>query len=70
MGRAVCRANRREREGMHMGEDHEHVWGEPQVSRLAGTPHRACRVPFCRVITLDLTDDDYDNDDDYDSEGD
>jgi len=53
-----------------MGDDHDHVWGEPQVSRLAGTPHRACQVPFCRVITLDLTDDDYDNDDDYDSEGD
>jgi hypothetical protein len=41
--------------------EHEHEWGEPQRSRLAGTPHRACTVPFCWVITLDLTDDDYDD---------
>lgn len=37
-----------------------HAWGEPQVSRLAGTPHRVCERPDCSVITLDLTDEDED----------
>jgi len=40
--------------------EHEHKWGGPTRSRMAGTPHRACIVPFCRVITLDLTDNDDD----------
>jgi hypothetical protein len=38
--------------------EHEHVWGEVEHSRITGTPHRKCRD--CRVITLDLSDDDDD----------
>ena len=34
----------------------DHQWGEVEHSRLAGTAHRKCQN--CRVITLDLYDDD------------
>jgi hypothetical protein len=32
--------------------DHEHTWGPVELSRMAGTPHRACTS--CRYVTLDL----------------
>jgi allantoicase len=43
-------------------ETHEHVWG-PVVDTavFTGNPHRKCQVEDCRFITLDLTDED-DND--------
>ncbi len=39
--------------------EHEHVWGPVEVSHLAGTFHRKCQVVFCKVISLDLSDDDF-----------
>ena len=37
---------------------HTHEWGDVEEARFTGNPHRKCKT--CRVITLDL----YDNDDD------
>lgn len=47
--------------------DHDHVWGEVESSRLAGTPHRKCVVEGCRDITLDLSDDEDPEDEDEDA---
>lgn len=33
--------------------DHEHQFGLFELSRFAGTLHRKCTVPGCKVITLD-----------------
>ena len=35
-------------------EDHIHVWGPIQRSRIAGTLHRECEVIGCKFISLDL----------------
>jgi len=38
--------------------DHQHRWGAVTVSRFTGTPSRPCLVDGCRVVSLDLSDDD------------
>jgi hypothetical protein len=38
------------------GEEHVHVWGLPEMSRICGTWHRRCLG--CRWVTLDLSDED------------
>lgn len=38
-------------------EDHEHTWGDLEISRLAGTVHRKCQVEDCRFINA--LDDDF-----------
>lgn len=38
--------------------DHIHQWGTVEHSRMAGTPHRSCLVPFCSTVSLDLSDTD------------
>lgn len=30
--------------------DHEHQWGPLEQSRIAGTVHRKCQVPGCKVV--------------------
>ncbi len=32
------------------GDEHEHVWGPLERSRLAGTVHRKCTVEGCKAI--------------------
>lgn len=34
-------------------DEHEHQWGPLEQSRFAGTIHRKCQVPGCKVISLD-----------------
>lgn len=41
-------------------EHDEHEWGEVETSRFSGNPHRKCQVAGCNVITLDLSDDEED----------
>ena len=46
------------REGVTMNGKPEdffvgHVWGPFENARFTGEPHRKCRVPGCRAITLD-----------------
>jgi len=41
---------------MPYGHDGEHEWGEVEYGRITGNPHRKCK--FCSAITLDLSDDD------------
>lgn len=50
---------------MHIGdaEPHNHVWGNVEYARMTGNPHRKCLVPGCGVISLDLDDDDLEDDD-------
>lgn len=49
--------------------DHEHVWGEIHLAHFTGNPHRKCIVEGCHFITLDLKDDDDEQEyDDYDDE--
>ena len=38
--------------------DSEHEWGEVEYGYITGNPHRKCRVVGCSAITLDLDDDD------------
>lgn len=39
--------------------DHDHTWSnEVSHSRWSGMPHRECTEPFCKAITLDLSDED------------
>jgi len=35
-----------------------HEWGEVEYARFTGNPHRKCKVYGCSAITLDLDDDD------------
>ena len=37
-----------------LSAEHVHVWGEIELSRFAGTPHRKCQT--CSTISLDLDD--------------
>ena len=37
-----------------------HEWGEVEIARLTGNPHRKCQVVGCDVVSLDLNDDDDD----------
>jgi hypothetical protein len=34
--------------------EHAHQFGPIELSRFAGTPHRKCTVPGCKVVSLDL----------------
>ncbi len=34
----------------------QHEWGPVEYGRMTGNPHRKCK--FCQAITLDLSDDD------------
>ncbi len=38
--------------------EHEHQWGPLERSRLAGTVHRKCQVPGCKVVNAGDDDDD------------
>jgi hypothetical protein len=39
-------------------EEHEHEWGEMELSRWGGEPHRKCQVPFCKFISIDFEEED------------
>lgn len=50
---------------MPMDDDaHECVFGPFEESRMAGTVHRKCQHPGCRVISLDGDDDEEESDGD------
>ena len=38
--------------------EHDHVWGPVETAWMTGNPHRKCRVEGCKVITLDIHDED------------
>jgi hypothetical protein len=38
-------------------EQHECIFGPGEYSRLAGTWHRKCIIPFCKEISLDYEED-------------
>lgn len=40
--------------------EHEHKWGEVERATFTGNPHRKCQIEDCRVITLDLSDEEDD----------
>ncbi len=46
--------------------EYEHDWGPVEHARLTGNPHRKCQIGGCRVINLDL--DDEDDDEYYDGD--
>lgn len=37
--------------------EHEHQWGEVELARFTGNPHRKCQVPGCKELTMDWGDD-------------
>lgn len=37
-------------------EEHDHEWGAIDRAPYTGTPHRKCIEPFCRVVSIDLDD--------------
>lgn len=37
--------------------DHEHQWGPIERAWFSGNPHRKCQLDGCTVISLDLYDD-------------
>ena len=37
-------------------EEHDHEWGDVELSRFTGNPHRKCL--HCSAVNLDLEDDD------------
>lgn len=37
--------------------EHEHIWSGVEYGRYTGTPHRRCLSYDCQMITLDLSDD-------------
>ena len=39
-------------------DDIKHEWGEVEYGYITGNPHRKCKVDGCSQITLDLDDDD------------
>lgn len=41
--------------------EHEHIWGNLEVSRFAGTAHRKCQVEGCKFIKA-LEDDELEED--------
>ncbi len=45
-----------------LAENHEHVYGEVEHARFTGNPHRKCQFPFCKHFSLDLSEDDEDED--------
>lgn len=38
---------------------HEHEWGEIERARFTGEPHRKCEVEDCRMVSLDLDDEEW-----------
>ncbi len=46
-----------------LDENHEHVYGPVEHARITGNPHRKCQHPGCRQVSLDLDDDDCEEDD-------
>lgn len=45
-------------------DDCPHEWGPVEIARMTGNPHRRCTL--CRFVTLDLTDDESEDDENGD----
>jgi hypothetical protein len=40
--------------------EHEHEWGPVEHGWFTGEPHRKCQVEGCRMVSLDLDDEEGD----------